>query len=119
MRWTQHISAYLESVDIIADSIARLFVRLRDGGQDRLSVITFGNAEERDSVRTLDHGAIPMGKPATYKIRRVESEFGMLLETARMEPSEMQYEEPIAYVYDEDTDQGLSLESYPWGGSSS
>ena len=60
-----------------------------------------------------------MRKPATYKIRRVESEFGMLLETARIEPSEMQYEEPIAYVYDEDTDQGLSLESYPWGGSGS
>lgn len=119
MEWSQQISRYLRDVDIIADSIARTFAQLRNGGQDRLSVITFGNAEQRDFMLISDHEAMSTKKPATYKIRRVESEFGALLETARMEPSEMQYEEPIAYVYDEDTDQGLSLESYPWGGSSS
>lgn len=66
---------------------------------------------------TLKHGPMRMSKPATYKIRRVESGFGMLLETVRLDPAEMQYEEPIAFVFDEDTDQGLSLESYPWGDS--
>lgn len=113
--WPQNRIQYLAQLDTIADSIARLFSGRRKDHHDRLSVITFGNAEQRDQAPTLTLGPMRMDKPITYKIRRVESEFGMLLETVRMDPAEMQYEEPIAYVYDEDTDQGLSLESYPWG----
>ena len=113
-RWKEHRREYLSQLDTVADSIARLFASLRSSHSSRLSVITFGNAEMRDHAPTRNHGLMRMFKPVTYKIRSVESEFGFLLETARLDPAEMQYEEPIAYVFDEDTDQGLSLESYPW-----
>lgn len=45
IRWREHRAQYLNELDIVADSIARLFEGWRDDSQDRLSVITFGNAE--------------------------------------------------------------------------
>lgn len=53
--------------------------------------------------------------PITYKVRRKQTEYGMITKAKRIEARLMEYEEPIAYVVDEDTDQGLSLESYSWG----
>lgn len=108
-------ACFLGRLDAFADSIARLFSAHRDEHADRLSVITFGNAEQRDYAFPEDYWQLDMDGPITYKIRRVESEFGMLLETMRIDAPDMQYEEPIAFVFDEDTDQGLSLEAYPWG----
>lgn len=118
IRPRQHREAYLTQLDIVADTIARLFSSWRGASKTRLSVITFGNAEAQDYVPTLNYGDLSMREPVTYKIRRVQSEFGWLLRTERLRASEMQYEEPIAFVFDEDTDQGLSLEAYPWATSS-
>lgn len=53
--------------------------------------------------------------PISYKIRRKETEFGAILKAKRIDSQLMESEEPIAYVVDEDTDQGLSLEAYSWG----
>lgn len=92
---------------------------MRGDDDDRLSVIMFGHAERHDNVtnsaRRIAGPRMAMSKPATYKIRCRMSDSSILQETARIDPADMRYEEPIAFVFDEDTDQGLSLESYPWG----
>lgn len=105
----------MKQLDVVADSIARHFDLCRDDHHDRLSVITFGSAENLDRVLSLEHAEMFMPVPIAYKIRRVESEYGMRTKTVRLEPGEVRYEEPIAFVFDEGTDQGLSLDSYPWG----
>ena len=79
----------------------------------------FGSAERRDYISHVDGSqANTFNAPVAYKVRTKESEFGWRLKAQRIEAAEMKHEEPIAYVVDEDTDQGLSLEAYPWGGMS-
>lgn len=53
--------------------------------------------------------------PITFRIKRVMGPDGLRTKIHRIEAAQMEYEEPIAYVVDEDTDQGLSLEAYAWG----
>ena len=107
---------YLKRLDIIATCIARIFSNLRGDDHYRLSVITFGSAERRDMVTRGDGGQDKtFGGPITYKVRRKQTEFGLITKAKRIDAHLMEYEEPIAYVVDEDTDQGLSLESYSWG----
>lgn len=104
---------YLQSLHTIADSIARLFHQIRDEHADRLSVIMFGHTEAEQWVKDESGtGRMFFDLPITYKVRRVMTEFGLRTIVERIEPQEMKYEEPIAYVVDEDTDQGLSLEAY-------
>ena len=117
-RWAQRLE-YESKLDVIATSITSLFSRSRRKHCDRLSVITFGSAERQDFISHIDGGKDRVIRPVTYKVRRAESEFGFLLSAERLEPRLMEYEEPIAYVVDEDTDQGLSLEAYPWGQNNS
>ena len=107
---------YLRKLDIVATCIARTFSCLPEDLKHRLSVITFGSAERTDMI-THDDGRQHhlFDGPITYKVRRKQTEFGVITKAKRMEAHLMEYEEPIAYVVDEDTDQGLSLESYHWG----
>jgi hypothetical protein len=109
--------AYLNGLDVVAESVARLFQRLRGEHQQRLSVITFGNAEYVHYISRADGGQLEMfkGEPVTYKIMRESGKFGFRTKVKRMDPHLMEHIEPIAYVVDEDTDQGLSLEAYSWG----
>jgi len=84
---------------------------------DSLSTITFGNTE---SPHWVPHytGAILLKLftlPITFRIKRVMGPDGLRTKIHRIEAAQMEYEEPIAYVVDEDTDQGLSLEAYAWG----
>jgi hypothetical protein len=115
---------YLKSLDILATSIAR---RLRYRRQDlqrefpdteyqRLSVLIFGSAERHDAITRADgyQDHYPIG-PISYKIRGRETTFSGVTRAERIDSRRMEYEEPVAYVVDEDTDQGLSLEAYTWG----
>ena len=107
---------YLKQLDTIATSIARLFASLRSDHHDRLSVITFGSAESWDVVYDAeDNQSHIFSAPVTYKVRRKETEFGLVTRAKRIDAHLMEHEEPIAYVVDEDIDQGLSLEGYSWG----
>ncbi|KAK5172589.1 uncharacterized protein LTR77_002709 [Saxophila tyrrhenica] len=107
---------YLHELRIIASSIARLFTRLRGDHGRRLSVITFGHAEYPHYIYHGNGERIQsFGTPLTFKITRVMSEFGFRTKVRQIPADQMEYEEPIAYVVDEDTDQGLSLEAYSWG----
>ena len=114
--WVAQSKKYLKQLDIIAASIAHLFSCLRTSYQQRLSVIVFGSAQDDDVVSHISGEACRLvAGPITYKVRRKETEFGLLTKAKRIDPREMKYEEPIAFVVDEGTDQGLSLEAYPWG----
>lgn len=114
---TEERRIYLADLDILAESIARLFSRKRSDDCQGLSVITWGNAEYTHCVLNTNGEEIELlsGMPITYKVRRKMTEFGLLTKVKRMDPRTMEYEEPISYVADEDTDQGLSLEAYSWG----
>lgn len=108
---------YLKRLDILATSIAHLICRLRGEGGDRLSVLTFGSAERTDRISHVNGDQdYPFNGPITYKVRRKWTDFGFVIKAKRIDAHLMEYEEPVAYVVDEDTDQGLSLEAYPWGG---
>lgn len=116
MRHHQIKHEYLAKLEVVADTIARIFAGACTKQQDRLSVITFGSAEWTDFVKAEHRPPQSIEQPITYKIRRSDSKFGFLMRAQRVHCHDMQYEEPIAYVFGEDTDQGLSLESYPtWG----
>ena len=107
---------YLKQLDIIANSIARVFASLQGEHHQRLSVITFGSAEAHDVIADVDGVQDQLfSTPITYKVRRKETVYGLVTRVKRIEARLMKYEEPIAYVVDEDTDQGLSLEGYSWG----
>lgn len=103
-------------MDVVALSIVRHFSSLRTDDSTRLSVIMFGSAEQHDRVDHVDGTQERLLRaPLTYKVKWKETEFGSVLRAKRVEARHMEYEEPIAFVVDEDTDQGLSLEAYPWG----
>ncbi|KAK3701567.1 hypothetical protein LTR37_015421 [Vermiconidia calcicola] len=111
-RWGGYGDALL---DIIATSIAHLFQgQLRQS----LSAITLGNAEPGDVIYDTGYGLYPIAGPINYKVRNEQTGFGSLIRAERIEARLMEYAEPIAYVVDEDTDQGLSLEAYSWGSGS-
>ena len=115
---------YLKHLDIIATSIARQFSLVRREPRQTfpgceyhaLSVIIFGSAERRDAITQItgEQDVFDDG-PISYKIWRKKTEFGTITKAKRIDSSLMEYEEPVAYVVDEDTDQGLSLEAYTWG----
>ena len=109
---------YLEQLDIIATSIVRRIshAQRQNVGEAyvQLSVLIFGSAESEDTVMA-DYMHKYIQGPITYKVRRKQTEFGTITKAKRMDSALMKYEEPIAYVVDEDVDQGLSLESYLWG----
>ena len=115
---------YLKYLDIFATSIVR---RLRyrrlelqrqfpDTEYHGLSVLIFGSAEQHDAITRADgyQDHYPIG-PISYKVRRRETKFGAITVADRIDSRRMEHEEPVAYVVDEDTDQGLSLEAYTWG----
>ena len=115
---------YLRYLDIIATSIVKQFRLVRTRLQRKnseieyqsLSVLIFGSAEQRDMItRTDDLQDYWSFGPISYKVKRKETEFGVVTKANRIDSQHMEYEEPIAYVVDEDTDQGLSLEAYSWG----
>ena len=115
---------YLKYLDIIATSIVRRFSLVRaqlqrkhpENEYQSLSVLIFGNAEQRDMIsRTEGYQDHWRFGPISYKVRRKETGFGLVTKAKRIDSRLMEYEEPIAYVVDEDTDQGLSLEAYSWG----
>ena len=114
----------MKYLDVIATSIARrinlvrkeLQVKHPETSYHGLSVLIFGSAEQADKITRPDGSqrADNFG-PISYKVRRKETEFGTITKAKRVESNLMEREEPIAYVVDEDTDQGLSLEAYSWG----
>jgi hypothetical protein len=115
---------YLKYLDIIATSIARrinivrkeLQVKHPETSYHGLSVLIFGSAEQADKITRPDGSQYaPNIGPISYKVWRKETEFGTITKAKRIESNLMECEEPIAYVVDEDTDQGLSLEAYSWG----
>lgn len=115
---------YLKYLDVLATSIVRK-VRYRrqdlqgefpDTEYQGLSVLIFGSAERHDAITRADgwQDHYPIG-PISYKVRRRETKFGAITIAERIDSRRMEFEEPVAYVVDEDTDQGLSLEAYTWG----
>lgn len=107
---------YLKYLDVFATAFARHFSYARGEHHQRLSVLMFGSAEQQDAILMTDGNLdYSMNGPISYKIRRKETEFGVVTKAKRIESHLMEYEEPVAYVVDEDTDQGLSLEAYSWG----
>ena len=118
---------YLKYLDVMATSIARRINLVRKELQAKcpeksyqgLSVLIFGSAEQADQITRPDGtqrwGYFPSIGPISYKVWRKETEFGTITKARRIDSNLMECEEPIAYVVDEDTDQGLSLEAYSWG----